>query len=78
MCWHFLVNSWDYYCHLLRSNIRYWQEMLLVIAGSMSFIGYIAHITNNDVGLGGEIIVYVCGPLFLLSSWWYFLRQFQP
>lgn len=71
------MNSYDYYCHLLRSNIRYWQELLIIITGCLSFIGYIVHITNNDVKIGGRIIIYSCGPLYILTCLWYCVKQFQ-
>ena len=77
MCWHWLVNSYDYYCHLLRSNIRYWQELLIIITGCLSFIGYIVHITNNDIRIGGKIMVYSCGPLFIVTCLWYCCKQFK-
>ena len=77
MCWHYIVNSYDYYCHLLRSNIRYWQELLIIITGSLSFIGYIVHITNNDAQIGGKVIVYSCGPLYILTCLWYCVKQFE-
>eukprot|EP01084_Bolivina_argentea_P131895 232743_1 len=76
-CFHYIVNSYDYYCHLLRSNIRYWQELLIIITGCLSFISYLIHITNNDVAMGGKMVVYLCGPLFFITCLWYCCKQFE-
>ncbi len=35
------------------------------------------HITNNDVRIGGKIVIYICGPLFIITCLWYCCQQFE-